>query len=102
MSINFHDAHNRMTYTTRSADQSWLACVQEHSEITGIKAVDIGCGGGIYTKALLQLGASHVTGVDFSAEMLKGASQNCEDLNNVTFIQGNVQDCWTLWFCENK
>ncbi|MFD0692472.1 class I SAM-dependent methyltransferase [Paenibacillus sp. GCM10027628] len=90
MTIDFHDANNRMTYTTREADASWLACLQQFVDVTGKKVADIGCGGGIYSKALRQAGASHVTGVDFSAEMLKGASQNCSDVNNVSFVQGNA------------
>jgi ubiquinone/menaquinone biosynthesis C-methylase UbiE len=90
MPINFHDERNRMTYTTRTADESWLALINENTDVSGKEVVDIGCGGGIYTKALASLGASQVTGVDFSEEMLKGASKNCKNLSNVTFMQGNA------------
>ncbi|WP_409179138.1 class I SAM-dependent methyltransferase [Brevibacillus fortis] len=36
----------------------------------------MGYGGGIYTKALIEIEASHVTGVDFSDAMLKRAANN--------------------------
>ena len=90
MPINFHDKRNRMTYTTRTADVSWLSLIEEHAGIAGKKILDIGCGGGIYTKALASSGAAHVTGLDFSNEMLKGAVRHCENLSNVTFQQGNA------------
>ncbi len=81
-----------MSYTTRTADESWLSIIKETVDVLDKDAVDIGCGGGIYIKALVSLGASHVTGVDFSEEMLKGASENCKELNNVTFSQGHAYD----------
>ncbi|KAA8782973.1 ubiquinone/menaquinone biosynthesis C-methylase UbiE [Paenibacillus sp. 4624] len=90
MPINFHDKRNRMTYTTRTADASWLSLIEEHAGIAGKEIVDIGCGGGIYTKALAHSGAAQVTGVDFSNEMLKGAARHCENLSNVTLQQGNA------------
>ncbi|MBR2564079.1 MAG: methyltransferase domain-containing protein [Paenibacillus sp.] len=90
MPINFHDKHNRMTYTTRTADVSWLSLIEEHVGISGKKVVDIGCGGGIYTKALANSRAAHVIGVDFSSEMLKGAARQCENLSNVTLQQGSA------------
>ncbi|GMK37009.1 hypothetical protein PCCS19_00620 [Paenibacillus sp. CCS19] len=38
------------------------------------------------------MGASQVKGVDFSEEMLRGASQNCKDCNNIKFIHGDAYD----------
>jgi|GEM_PF-4439189 len=72
MAMNFHDARNRMSYATRTADESWLACMRKHVDLTGKQAADVGCGGGIYAKGLIQAGAAHVTAVDFSVEMLRG------------------------------
>ncbi|MWV43213.1 methyltransferase domain-containing protein [Paenibacillus sp. HJL G12] len=90
MPMNFHDPNNRTSYTTRTADASWLKLISEHVQLNGRQAVDIGCGGGIYTRALLALGAEHVTGVDFSAEMLTGARGNLADEDKVTWIQGDA------------
>ncbi|MNM98020.1 putative methyltransferase YcgJ [compost metagenome] len=41
-------------------------------------------------KYLLLSGAKHVTAMDFSAEMLKGAKENCKDNKNITFVQGSA------------
>lgn len=90
MPIDFHDEQNRMTYTTRTADASWVALLKENVDVTGKMAVDIGCGGGIYTKALSMMGAAHVTGVDFSQEMLEGAAGNCKELDQVAFSKGDA------------
>lgn len=41
----------------------------------GAVALDVGCGSGDYIKLLLQAGASHVIGVDFTKEMLELAAK---------------------------
>ncbi|PGS55375.1 class I SAM-dependent methyltransferase [Bacillus sp. AFS041924] len=90
MTINFHDSQNKMTYTTREADQSWIQLMEENVDLHGKNAVDIGCGGGIYSKALIKLSVNHVTAVDFSEEMLKGATENCKDFKNISFSKGDA------------
>lgn len=90
MPINFHDERNRMTYTTRAADESWVKFITENVVVPSKKIADIGCGGGIYTKALAVMGASHVTGIDFSEEMLKGAAGNCKGIHQVSFSKGDA------------
>jgi len=88
--INFHDEHNRHTYAMRSADDSWKSLILDTIDVSNKQIADIGCGGGIYTKALLEMGAGHVIGVDFSEEMLKGAAANCQHMGNVAFHQGDA------------
>lgn len=90
MAINFHDAHNNKTYTTREADQSWIQLMRDNIDLFGKEAVDMGCGGGIYSKALSKLKVNHVTAVDFSEEMLKGAAENCKDYSNISFSKGDA------------
>lgn len=54
MTIDFHDESNTRSYTTREAASSWRDCIGKTLTEKNIhKAVDIGCGGGIYAKALL-------------------------------------------------
>ncbi len=36
------------------------------------------------------MGASHVVGVDSSDEMLKGAANNCKNIQNATFLKGDA------------
>ncbi|MFC5451965.1 class I SAM-dependent methyltransferase [Paenibacillus aestuarii] len=90
MAMNFHDARNRMSYTTRCVDESWLTCIQKHVHLTGKHAADVGCGGGIYAKGLIEAGAAHVTAVDFSEEMLQGAARNCQGISAINFVHGNA------------
>ncbi|RUS43284.1 class I SAM-dependent methyltransferase [Cohnella sp. AR92] len=90
MPINFHDAQNRQTYATRNADESWISLIKDTVDVSNKRIADIGCGGGIYTKALIKMGASHVVGVDFSDEMLKGAANNCKNIQNATFLKGDA------------
>lgn len=88
--INFHSQNNRNSYTTREADQSWCEAIKEIIDIRDKSVLDIGCGGGIYSRALAEMGAAQVTGVDFSEEMLLGAAVNCEDYDQIKFVMGNA------------
>ncbi|WP_204437931.1 methyltransferase domain-containing protein [Amphibacillus cookii] len=91
MGIDFHSKDNSKTYTTRLADISWIREVKQLLPIGNVsRALDIGCGGGIYTKALADMGISYVTGVDFSESMLEGARENCKEYKNISFVQGNA------------
>ncbi|RNA66279.1 class I SAM-dependent methyltransferase [Alteribacter keqinensis] len=93
MGINFHDKRNKASYTTREADQTWKDTIERLVSPTGRKhAVDIGCGGGIYTKALADLGVPSVTGVDFSEAMLEGARDNCGDDPRIRFQKGSAEN----------
>jgi ubiquinone/menaquinone biosynthesis C-methylase UbiE len=92
MPIDFHAEKNRFSYTTREADPTWVATFQELVEVKGKQVLDIGCGGGIYSKAIADLGAASVTGADFSEEMLKGAQENCREYPQVRFAVGDAYD----------
>ncbi|MCX2826444.1 class I SAM-dependent methyltransferase [Bacillus pseudomycoides] len=90
MSINFHDAHNKYTYATRKADSSWCEMIQNIIDVSGKNIIDIGCGGGIYTKELALMRASKVIGFDFSKKMLQAATENCASVPNISFIHGDA------------
>jgi ubiquinone/menaquinone biosynthesis C-methylase UbiE len=90
MPINFHDARNARTYATREADPSWTQTIFAIVDPVGKRVVDIGCGGGIYTRAWAKLGAASVRGVDFSDVMVNTARERCADLSNVAFQQGDA------------
>lgn len=56
----------------------------------GEKALDLGCGTGIYSLWLSEQGV-YVTGIDISSEMLKKAKSKAENKNqNIEFIKGDV------------
>ncbi|WP_321893362.1 class I SAM-dependent methyltransferase, partial [Paraburkholderia tropica] len=50
----------------------------------------VGCGGGIYTEAWLNLGAAAVSGVDFSAQMVAAATQRLKHLPRASISQGDA------------
>ncbi len=90
MPINFHDKNNKSTYAAREADDSWKQLIELYVSSDDITALDIGCGGGIYSKALAQMGIENVIGMDFSESNLEGASGNCKSFGNIRFVQGNA------------
>jgi 2-polyprenyl-3-methyl-5-hydroxy-6-metoxy-1,4-benzoquinol methylase len=92
MPIDFHDQNNRTSYTTRQANQTWRETIRDIVDLNGKNVLDIGCGGGIYSKALVEMGASQVTGVDFSQEMLKGATVHCQEYEQITFVSRTASD----------
>jgi ubiquinone/menaquinone biosynthesis C-methylase UbiE len=52
--------------------------------------VDVGCGGGTYTRARHELGAATVTGIDFSGPILDAAREVHGDLPGVAFRHGQA------------
>lgn len=91
MGIDFHDQKNLSSYSTREADRSWMEIIEELVQIEGVmNAVDIGCGGGIYLKALSDMGIQSVTGVDFSEVSLEGAREYCKEYENISLHYGNA------------
>jgi ubiquinone/menaquinone biosynthesis C-methylase UbiE len=88
--IDFHDSANRSTYSGREVDGSWRAAALGLVDPAGADIVDIGCGGGTYTRAWRELGAATVTGVDFSEPILEAAREAHGDLPGVSFRAGEA------------
>lgn len=60
--------------------------------LSGVKILDIGCGGGILTEPLARMGAD-VTGVEPSAENVAVAVAHAEEQGlNITYIHGLAED----------
>ncbi|WP_243633135.1 class I SAM-dependent methyltransferase [Paenibacillus xerothermodurans] len=78
------------TYAGREADRRWENFITAQVRIKGATVADIGCGGGIYTKALAQLQAGQVKGVDFSRAMLNAAAQHCAGVPTISFALGSA------------
>lgn len=57
-----------------------LAYIMEHSDLSGKKVIDIGCGGGILSESMAQKGAI-VTGIDMSQSVIDVATQHAKDTN---------------------
>ncbi len=92
MPIDFHAEENRFSYATRQAHPTWIEAIKAIVDVQGKKVADIGCGGGIYSAALAEMGAAHVAGIDFSEEMLKAARANCLGYPQISFVTGNALD----------
>jgi len=90
MPIDFHDTANRRTYSGREADASWRQALTGLTDPAGAVVVDVGCGGGSYTRAWHELGAASVIGVDFSEPILAEARAAHGQLPGVTFEAGEA------------
>ena len=89
MPIDFADPANRRTYSGRNADPTWAELIRNLVDPGGT-VVDIGCGGGTYTRAWSELGAQRVLGVDSSAPVLDSAREDHGALPGVEFRQGDA------------
>lgn len=90
MPINFQNPNDQFTYARREADTSWIQFIKKICDIKGKSVLDIGCGGGIYSKALAEMGASHITALDFSKKILSAAKVNLQTYKNIDFKLGNA------------
>lgn len=90
MPIDFHDQQLNRTYALRDANESWCDWIDSRIELQGKKVLDLGCGGGIYSRALIDLGAANVLGMDYSASMLEGAKNHSLDDHRISYQQGNA------------
>jgi SAM-dependent methyltransferase len=90
MKIDFHAPQNRYSYAGREVQSDWIAVIRSLVDPAAKRVTDIGCGGGIYSAAWADLGAAAVTGVDFSAEMVRTAAEKNRGRPNTAFKQGDA------------
>lgn len=89
MPIDFSARRNAAAYSGRPAHHSWHEAIRDLVDPAERYVVDIGCGGGIYSRAWLDLGAASVTGVDSSAPILDAARHDVDDAR-ATFVLGDA------------
>src|SRR3954468_7135317 len=90
MPIDFHDPVNSRTYSGQEADRSWRAAVVRLADPIGARVVDVGCGGGTYTRAWSERGAAPGPGVDFRAPILGAARSASGEVPGFPFRQGDA------------
>jgi len=90
MAIDCHARANRGTYASRQADAGWADAIRRIVDPAGKSIADVGCGGGIYSRAWIDLGARSVTGVDFSGQMVSAAREQSAGLAGLAFRQGDA------------
>ncbi|WP_376797161.1 class I SAM-dependent methyltransferase [Thermogemmatispora sp.] len=71
-------------------DPAWLEAVTTLIPPSGKLVLDLGCGNGLYTQALAELGAAYVIGLDSAEEQLEQARQRCAGYRNLEFLRGNA------------
>lgn len=84
--IDFHDPNNRDTYVGRDADPEWTAQFVRATRPAGKVLADIGCGGGIYTRAMAETDPAFVVGVDSSSVSLRSARQYLAGVGHVGLV----------------
>ncbi|WP_027445863.1 class I SAM-dependent methyltransferase [Pontibacillus marinus] len=87
---NFFNELQPSTYATRQASPEWKEAIESLVTVQDHAVVDIGCGGGIYTKPMIELGAKQITCVDGSEVMLQGAKENLANFSGVSFELGDA------------
>ncbi|SHM07220.1 class I SAM-dependent methyltransferase [Roseibium suaedae] len=92
MAIDFHAPRNADTYAKREAPEEWASTMIQIAEPEGARVADIGCGGGVYSRAWKALGAEAVEGVDFSQVMVATARKTSAGLDNICFRQGRAEE----------
>ncbi|WP_170109753.1 class I SAM-dependent methyltransferase [Melghirimyces profundicolus] len=90
MSIDFFHPENRNACSGRLASREWREAIRNLFDPKSRQAADIGCGGGIYTRALADLGA-HVTGVDPSPVMLEAAREKSTGYETIRWRLGKAE-----------
>ena len=90
MAIDFHSRANRGAYAGRHADDGWKAAIRRIVDPSGKRVVDIGCGGGIYSRAWHELGAASVVGIDFSQAMVDAAREQATGVADLSFQRGDA------------
>lgn len=95
-----HFGRHAASYDARSARWPWAsvrsrersAVVAALGDVRGLRALDLGCGAGFYTRCLLALGAQHVHSVDLAAPMVRelpsvGVTATVADAASVTLSE---------------
>jgi SAM-dependent methyltransferase len=88
--INFNSSQAARTYSDREADATWFTWCQAVLAPQAKDVVDIGCGGGIYSRSFAALHARSVIGIDQSTQYVAESSKAAIGIQNVSFLQGTA------------
>lgn len=66
--------------------------ILQHSDLSGLRVLDVGCGGGILCEAMARAGAN-VTGIDAEGESIKVAQDHALDNNlSIEYVNSPIED----------
>jgi ubiquinone/menaquinone biosynthesis C-methylase UbiE len=104
--MDFDAPKTGRSYSDRIANESWSHWCEQHLNPVGRDIVDIGCGGGIYSRAFVDLGAASVTGIDGSSQYINEARVAHAGAPKVSFVHGSAScsglasACADVVFCR--
>jgi len=90
VTVDFRSTDLQRTYSDRAVDDNWLAWCKRHLSPRGLTVVDLGCGGGIYSRGFASLGAKSVIGIDLSPRYIKEAQEASRSFSVVRFAVGSA------------
>lgn len=73
MGVDFASDDLGRVYNDRTVSDDWKRWCEDTLDPKGKDVVDLGCGGGIYSRGFAALGAASVTGIDPSPQYIKEA-----------------------------
>jgi ubiquinone/menaquinone biosynthesis C-methylase UbiE len=88
--MQFSSAATARTYSDRSVDSSWNTWAALHLQPDGKDVIDIGCGGGIYSRGFAAIGARSVIGIDQSPQYVDEATASVDAGGCVAFRVGRA------------
>ena len=88
--LDFQSAAHKYTYSTRTADAGWSAAMRSIVDPRAKRVVDVGCGGGIYTRMWTQLGAAGAVGLDSAGPQVEAARELSSGDQRVRYAVGSA------------
>jgi ubiquinone/menaquinone biosynthesis C-methylase UbiE len=90
MAVDFQTGELGRTYNDRTVTPDWLEWCRVELAPTGKRVVDLGCGGGIYSRGFAELNAHMVIGIDSAVQYVEEANEESQALSNVRFAVGTA------------
>lgn len=91
------DAYGKIHALDLRTDLEEPAVFRLLREVKGTRALDLGCGDGLYSRLLARRGAAEVLGVDISQDMLRAARAHAEGTElPIRYVAGDVAEITAL------
>ena len=88
------EEHAEVVSTLRAETDLKLYNIFKHFDPKGLRVVDVGCGDGIISRKLIDMGSELVLGIDSHPDMVKLAIQLSEEQeDSISYKQAFIEDC---------
>lgn len=88
--MDFSASSTKNIYSDRLVHEGWMKWCESTLNPNGKDVADIGCGGGIYTRAFAKLGARTVTGIDSSEQYVNEATNSSIGNESISYLVGDA------------